>query len=77
MAKNYDITIEMPATAFGGTLVVLPAVALLIQTHTMLLYLNLSERIRKFLHPLEMPEPTEMGEKLTIPKGRNAFCLRL
>jgi len=51
-AKNHAITIGIATTAFGGTLAVLPAaVAPIIQIPTMLLYLRLSEKIKKFLHP--------------------------
>ena len=49
-AKNHAITIGVATTAFGGTLAVLPAaVAPIIQIPTMLLYLNLSEKIEGFL----------------------------
>jgi len=51
-AKNHAITIGIATTAFGGTLAVLPAaVAPIIQIPTMLLYLSLSKRIKKFLYP--------------------------
>jgi len=54
-AKNHAITIGVATTAFGGTLAVLPAaVAPIIQIPTMMFYLSLSERIRRFLHPGEM-----------------------
>jgi len=51
-AKNHAITIGVASTAFAGTLAVLPAaVAPLVQLPIMLLFLNLSERIKSFLHP--------------------------
>lgn len=63
-AKNHAITIGIATTAFGGTLAVLPAaVAPLIQIPTMLLYLNLSEKIRGFLHPGGTILQSEMGKK--------------
>jgi ACR3 family arsenite efflux pump ArsB len=53
-AKNHAITIGIATTAFGGTLAVFPAaVAPIVQIPTMMLYLNLSDRIRRFLQPGE------------------------
>ena len=50
-AKNHAITIGIATTAFSGTLAVLPAaVAPIVQIPVMLLFLNLSGRIEKFLH---------------------------
>ncbi len=49
-AKNHAITIGIATTTFGGTLAVLPAaVAPIIQIPVMLLYLNLSKKIKSFL----------------------------
>jgi ACR3 family arsenite transporter len=51
-AKNHAITIGVATTTFGGSLAVLPAaVAPVIQIPMMLLFLNLSGRIKRFLHP--------------------------
>jgi len=64
-AKNHAITIGIATTAFEGTLAVLPAaVAPLIQIPTMLLYLKLSERVRKFLHPKGMLLQAEMDKEV-------------
>jgi len=49
-AKNHAITIALATAAFPGTLAVLPAaVAPMIQTPIMLLFLKLSDRIERFL----------------------------
>lgn len=55
-AKSHAITIGVATTAFSDTLAVLPAaVAPVIQIPIMLLFLNLSERIRRFLQPEAIP----------------------
>ena len=51
-ARNHAITIGIATTALTGTLAVLPAaVAPIIQIPVMLLFLNLSGKIERFLHP--------------------------
>ena len=51
-AKGHAITIGIATTAFAGTLAVLPAaVAPVIQIPIMLLFLQLSSKIERFLHP--------------------------